>query len=78
MKGDPVRHLRIVVDLDVCAGTAMCRAIAPEAFVETADGQSEAAHPDAATREAILEAAASCPVGAISVEDADTGEQLVV
>jgi ferredoxin len=54
----------------------MCRAVAPGVFVETADGQSEVADQTAATEAAILEAAAFCPVGAILVVDADTGETL--
>jgi ferredoxin len=65
---------RVTVDRDICVGNAMCRAIAPGAFVETQDGQSEVGDPTAATPEAILEAAASCPVGAIFLEDAATGE----
>ncbi len=44
------------VDPHLCVGNAMCRAIAPNAFV--------------------LEAAASCPVGAITVTDADTGDEI--
>lgn len=67
-------RFRVAVDLDVCVGNAMCRAIAPGVFVETEDGQSEVGDPAAATSDAILEAAASCPVGAIFVEDAATGE----
>lgn len=46
----------------------MCRAIAPGVFVETEDGQSEVADPAAATPDAIAEAAAMCPIGAIFVE----------
>jgi ferredoxin len=38
--------------------------------------QSEAVDPGAETLEKILEAAENCPVSAIFVEDADTGEQL--
>ena len=45
-------------------------------FVASPDGLSEVANPAADTAEAILAAAAECPVGAISVEDAETGELL--
>jgi ferredoxin len=71
-----VRRLRVTVDPDICVGNAMCRAIAPGVFVETADGQSEVGDLAAGTPEAILEAAANCPVGAIFVEDADTNEPI--
>jgi len=54
----------------------MCRAIAPKGFVEEADGQSSAGDPNAEPLESILEAAASCPVSAIMVTDAVTGEEL--
>lgn len=69
-------RFRITVDHDVCVGNAMCRAIAPGAFVETTDGQSEVGDPAAASAAAILEAAVTCPVGAIFLEDAETGEPI--
>jgi ferredoxin len=70
------RRVDVHVDHDLCVGNAMCRAIAPNAFVADAVGQSVAAHPAAEPLETILEAAASCPVEAISVEDAETHERL--
>ena len=54
----------------------MCRAIAPGVFVETADGQSEVADPDAAPLALIVEAAETCPVGAIEVDEAPTSEPI--
>ncbi len=56
------RNLRVRVDHNVCVGNAMC--------------QSEAVDPAGDSEEKILEAAENCPVSAITVEDADTGEQL--
>lgn len=67
-------RLRVTVDLDLCVGNAMCRAIAPEAFTETADGRSTASDPGSATSDAVMEAAASCPVAAIAVRNAETNE----
>jgi ferredoxin len=69
---------RIVVNVDrgLCVGNGMCRAIAPKGFAEDEDGQSVPADPNAEPLETILEAAASCPVGAITVTDADTGEEI--
>ena len=38
--------------------------------------QAQPANPDGDTEELIIEAAENCPVAAITVTDADTGEQL--
>ena len=70
------RNLRIRVDHDVCVGNAMCETIASKVFRLNANRQSEAVDPTGDTVENILEAAENCPVSAIFVEDADTGEQL--
>lgn len=70
------QRIAVSVDHDLCVGNGMCRAIAPKGFVEEEDGQSSAGDPNAESVETILEAAASCPVGAITITDADTGEEL--
>jgi ferredoxin len=54
----------------------MCETIAPKVFRLNDDRQSEAVDPAGDTVEKIIEAAENCPVSAIFVEDADTGEQL--
>lgn len=54
----------------------MCETIAPKAFRLNENRQSEPTDPAAETMERILEAAENCPVSAIFIEDADTGEQL--
>ena len=70
------RRLRVRVDHDVCVGNAMCVTFAPKAFRLDDNRQSEVADPAADDVEKILEAAENCPVSAIFVEDAETGEQL--
>ena len=70
------RKLSISVDHNLCVGNSMCETFAPKVFVLNDDRQSEVADPDADTEENILEAAESCPVSAIKVVDADTGETL--
>ena len=70
------RKLTVTVDHNVCVGNAMCETIAPKVFVLNDDRQSEAVDPTADTEENILEAAENCPVSAIKVVDADTGETL--
>jgi ferredoxin len=68
--------LKVTVDHDVCVGNAMCPHIAGKVFQLNADRQSEVTDPDGEPREVVLEAAEACPVSAITVVDADTGEQL--
>lgn len=71
------RRIAVTVDQSLCVGNGMCRAIAPKGFVEgPEDGRSNAGDPNAESIETILEAAATCPVEAITVTDADTGEEL--
>ena len=54
----------------------MCEAIAPTVFRLNDNRQSEVVDPAADSEEKILEAAENCPVSAIYVEDAETGERL--
>lgn len=70
------RKLRVWVDPKVCVGNAMCEAIATSTFRLNEQRQSEAVDPGGDTPETILEAAENCPVSAIVVEDAETGERL--
>jgi len=70
------RKLRVRVDHLLCVGNAMCETFAPNVFRLNDDRQSEAVNPDGDPEEKILEAAESCPMSAIIVEDAETGEQL--
>ena len=70
------RKITVSVDHDVCVGNAMCVTIATKAFELNDDRQAAPANPDGDTEELILEAAENCPVAAITVTDADTGEQL--
>ncbi len=68
--------LQVSVDHNLCVGNAMCPHIAPKVFALNDNRQSEVVNPDGDARDVILEAAEACPVSAISVIDADTGEQL--
>ena len=70
------RKLRVWVDRQTCVGNAMCEAIAPKVFRLDENRQSEAVDPTADSEAKILEAAENCPVSAIFVEDAETGERL--
>ena len=70
------RNLLVRVDHNVCVGNAMCETFAPHVFRLNDNRQSEAVDPAGDSEEKILEAAANCPVSAITVKDAETGEQL--
>lgn len=70
------RKLKVWVDHTACVGNAMCKSIAPKVFKLNENRQSEVVDPAGDTEEKILEAAENCPVSAIFVEDAETGEQL--
>lgn len=70
------RQLRIRVDHNKCVGNAMCVTIATQVFALNDNRQSEVVNPAGDTEEKVLEAAENCPVSAITVEDATTGERL--
>jgi len=70
------RKLKVWVDHQACVGNAMCESIAPKVFRLNEDRQSEVADSAGDTEAKILEAAENCPVSAIFVEDAETGERL--
>ena len=54
----------------------MCETIATKTFRLNDNRQSEVTDPQGDSEEKILEAAENCPVSAIFVEDAETGERL--
>jgi ferredoxin len=68
--------LEIRVDHGLCVGNAQCVGLAPNVFRHNDNRQSEVVDPAGAPEELILNAAGSCPTGAIEVLDADTGERL--
>ena len=68
--------LRVTVDLNVCVGNAMCEHFAPNTFELNEERQSAVKDPNGDDVEAVIEAAENCPVTAIMVEDAETGEVL--
>lgn len=70
------RKLRVRVDHHLCVGNQMCETFAPNVFRMNDNRQSEAVNPEGDPEAAILEAAENCPMSAIIVEDAETGEQL--
>ena len=70
------RKLKITVDTNVCVGNATCEIYASNTFALNEDRQSMVVNPDGDPEEKVLEAAENCPVSAITVADAETGETL--
>lgn len=70
------RKLSVSVDHNLCVGNQMCVSIATRALTLNDDRQAIPADVDGDTEEVIREAAEQCPMAAITVADAETGEQL--
>lgn len=65
-----IKGMKVKVDRDLCIGAATCIAVATKAF--NLDTEAKAIILDSAdeeTKEAIIEAAKSCPTAAIIIED---------
>ena len=61
--------MKIVVDLAECQGYAQCAFLAPDAFrIYGEEALLYDPQPDDELRERVVQAAAACPVQAISVE----------
>ncbi len=69
-------ELRVAVDHNRCVGSTMCVQVASETFALNQEGQSIVIDPNGASREQVLDAAEQCPMEAITVDDAATGENL--
>ena len=72
----PGRRLAITVDHDLCVGSTLCLLIAPGTFALDEHGQSIVRTTAGDPVAAVLDAAVQCPLAAIRVRDADTGELL--
>lgn len=65
---------KVTVDPRVCVRTGLCAASAPTEFELDEQGQGRATSETLPASEEVLEVAESCPIEAISIVDADTGE----
>ena len=68
--------LDISVDHDRCVGSTMCVLTAGEVFALDEDGQSVVVNPEGAGVTTIVDAAAQCPMEAITVTSEDGSETL--
>jgi ferredoxin len=67
-------HWTVTVDKSTCIGSAVCVGTAPGRFALDDSQRSYPVATEIAPDQAVRDAAASCPVEAISLLDADTGE----
>ena len=67
--------MRAKVDRDLCIGSAMCVATAPNVFELDDQGLSEVVDQDAGDEETLRQAAEGCPVQAVILLD-DEGNQV--
>jgi ferredoxin len=63
--------VRVVVDFDMCQSNAVCQGVAPEVFEVRDDGYLYILqeNPSEELRSKVEDAARSCPVQAITIED---------
>jgi ferredoxin len=67
---------KIEVDRDLCVGDGACVNEAPDSFEMDDETIAVVTNPEGNTPEEILAAAQSCPVDAIILHDADSGEKI--
>lgn len=66
----------VVVDGSACRGSGVCLGMAPDHFTLDQTGRSRPHAELVVAHEAVLDAALSCPLEAITVTDEATGERL--
>ena len=71
------RNLQVTVDKALCVSNQACVQAAAGTFRLDADGKAEVFDVNGNSEEEIIDAAYNCPVSAITVVDADTGEDLL-
>ncbi len=71
-----IEKLKITIDRDECIGDSLCCNEAPETFEMDDEDKAVVLETSTDDRDTILEAARSCPVDAITIEDKSTGEKL--
>jgi ferredoxin len=67
---------KVTVDRHVCVRTGLCTATAAGEFEFDERGQGRARAETLPASQAVRDAAESCPVEAISIANADTGERV--
>jgi ferredoxin len=68
--------LVIEIDRELCYGFGDCVSTAPDVFELDDDEKAVVIDPNGAPRDDLVDAAANCPVMAITIREASTGEQV--
>jgi ferredoxin len=68
--------LVIEIDRELCYGFGDCVSTAPDVFELDDDEKAVVVDPDGASRDDLENAAMNCPVMAITIREASTGEQV--
>ena len=71
-----IDKLKICIDKDECIGDGLCVDEAPETFELDDDDKAVVLENSTDSRDTIIDAAKSCPLDIITVEDKETGEKL--
>lgn len=71
-----VGDIKVKVLTNVCIGAATCVAISPDVFELDENMKAKVKEGAKDTKENIINAAQGCPVKAIIITDASTGEQI--
>lgn len=71
-----IGDIKVKVLKDVCIGAATCVAIAPNVFELDSNMKAQIKKDGVDTKDNIVNAAQGCPVRAIIITDAKTGEQI--
>ena len=74
MSATSTEGLVIEIDRELCYGFGDCVSSAPAVFELDDDEKAIVIDPNGAGRDDLVEAAANCPVNAITIRDAATGE----
>ena len=67
---------KIEIDRDLCVGDGACCNEAPQTYEMDDENIAIVTNPEGNTPEEIMNGAQSCPVDAVILHDADTGEKL--
>ena len=68
---------KVQADFDLCESNAICTGLAPDVFELDDDEKAIVIDPNGASKDDLIDAAWNCPVTAITIREASTGEQLV-
>jgi len=69
--------LNVAVDKKLCVSNLWCVRSLPAVFGTDGDGRAEVLDAAGAPKDEVVEAAFGCPVSAIAVVDAQTGQDLL-